>query len=160
MAHNNDRASLQLRAQEIINANPAGMSVREAVKQALLERYGHDENALAEFAATVAASSLTGLRKRTYELPDPDTQMMFEIPQVIGIRTEDGDLLVSRDHADLSQVRQWLGEGQQHHATQLLRFKRGQAEIEPLKNEEGTLPWWSARHMLCQADEEEGGGDE
>ncbi len=36
----------------------------------------------------------------------------------------------------------------------LLRFKRGQAEIEPLKNEEGTLPWWSARHMLAQADDE------
>src|SRR6266700_8372792 len=81
-------------------------------------------------------------------------QLMFEVPQVIGIRTEDGDLLVSRDHADLSQVRQWLGEGRQHHATQLLRFKRGQAEIEPLKNEEGTLPWWSARHMLAQADDE------
>lgn len=153
MAQNNDRASLQLRAQEIINANPTGISVRDAVKQALIERFGHDENALADFAATVTASSLTGLRKRTYELPDPDTQMMFEIPQVIGIRTQEGDLLVARDHADLDQVRQWLDEGCQHHATQHLRFKRGKAEVEPLKNEPGTLPWWSARHMLVQGDE-------
>lgn len=159
MAQNNDRASLQLRAQEIINAHPTGISVREAVKQALIERFGHDENALAEFAATVTAPSLTGLRKRTYELPDPGEQLMFEIPQVIGIRTEDGDLLVSRDHADLGQVRQWLDEGCQHHATQHLRFKRGKAEIEPLKNEDGSLPWWSARHMLAQAEEEADGGE-
>lgn len=149
----NDRASLTVRAQEIINANPAGMSVRDAVKQALLERYGHDENALADFAATVTASSLTGLRKRTYDLPERDEQLMFEVPQVIGIRTEDGDLLVSRQHADLGQVRQWLQEGRQHHATQLLRFKRGQAEIEPLKEEDGALPWQSARHMLPPAGE-------
>lgn len=159
MAQNNDRASLQLRAQEIINANPAGMSVREAVKQALLERYGHDENALADFAAAVAASSLTGLRKRTYELPDPDAPLMFEIPQVIGIRTEDGDLLVSRDHADLGQVCQWLDEGCQHHATQHLRFKRGKAEVEPLKNEPRSLPWRSARHMLTQPDSEAPGDE-
>lgn len=153
MSRNNDRASLQLRAQEIINASPEGMSIREALKQALLERYGHDPEALAEAAAAFGASSLSGLRKRTYELPD-DQGALFQVPNIIGIRTDDGDLLIPRQNASLGQVRQWQKEGQQHHATQLLRFKRAGTELDALKEEPAELPWWSARHALTQGEEE------
>lgn len=153
MSRRNDRASLQLRAQEIINSNPDGMTTREALKQAILERYPNDPAAIAEAFAAVAQSSMSGLRKRTYELPEDDVAL-FEIPGVIGIRTEEGDLLVPRDHANLGQVRQWQKEGQGHHATQLLRFKRAGADLEGLKEEPADLPWWSARHMLTQAEDE------
>lgn len=158
MSRFNDRASLQLRAQEIINASPNGMHIREALKRALLERYGHDPDALAEAAASYGAASMAGLRKRTYELPD-DEGALFQIPGVIGNRTEDGDLLIPRENANLGQVRQWQKEGQQHHATQLLRFKRAGKSLEPLKEEPADLPWWQARHMLTEG-ESEGGGDE
>lgn len=151
MTKSNDRASLQLRAQEIINANPDGMTVREALKRAILERFPNDPDAIADAFAAVAQSSMSGLRKRTYELPESD-EGLFEIPSVIGIRTDDGDLLVPRDHAALSQVRQWQKEGQQHHATQLLRFKRAGTDLDSVKDEPGELPWWSARHMLTESE--------
>lgn len=153
MTRSNDRASLQLRAQEIINSNPDGMTTREALKRAILERYPNDPEAIADAFAAVAQSSMSGLRKRTYELPDEDSGL-FEIPSVIGIRTEDGDLLIPREHAALGQVRQWQKEGQSHHATQLLRFKRAGADLDSLKDEPADLPWWSARHMLTQAEGE------
>ena len=148
MSRLSDRASLQLRAQEIINASPDGMSIREALKQALLEKYGHDPDALAEAAAAFGASAMSGLRKRTYELPD-DQGALFQIPNVIGIRTDDGDLLISRRHANLGQVRQWQKEGQQHHATQLLRFKRAGKDLEPLKEEPAETLWLQARQALA-----------
>lgn len=153
MSYRNDRASLQLRAQEIINANPEGMTTREAMKRAILERYPNDIEAVAEAFAAVAQGSLSGLRKRTYELPDSEGAL-FELPAIIGIRTEDGDLLVPRQHANLGQARQWQREGEQHHATQLLRFKRASNDLEPLKDEPAELPWWSARNMLTAVDEE------
>ncbi len=154
MSRFNDKASLQLRAQEIINASAQGMNIRQALKQALLERYGHDLDALAEAAAAFGASGMSGLRKRTYELPD-DQASLFQIPNVIGIRTEDGDLLIPRQNANLGQVRQWQKEGHQHHATQLLRFKRAGKELEAVKEEPAELPWWQARHTLMQGAEEE-----
>lgn len=146
-----DRNSLQLRAQEIINGSADGMTVQQALKRALLERYANDPDGLAEACAMLAAGTMSGLRRRTYELPDSQGSL-FEPPAIIGIRTEDGDLLVPRQHASLGQVKQWQREGQQHHATQLLRFKRAGADLEPLKDEEENVPWWSARAMLVQVE--------
>jgi hypothetical protein len=145
----NDKTSIQLRAQEIIQANPDGMYLRDALKQAILERYKNDSNALAEVAATSLMTGMSGLRKRTYELSDQPG--MFEIPSVIGIRTDEGDLLIARESADLDHVRQWQREGQQHHSTQLLRFKRAGDELQGLKEEPGTIPWSAARNMLAPA---------
>lgn len=149
---NNDRSSLRLRAQEIINASTEGITVRQAMKQALVERYADDPDGLAEAAAALAAAGMSGLRKRTYELPDRQ-DALFEIPSVIAVRTEEGDLLIPRDHANLAHVRQWQREGQQHHATQLLRFKRAGADLAELEEEPDTLPWMSARTMLTGGDE-------
>ena len=149
-----DKASLQLRAQEIINAHPEGMTTRAALKQAILERYQHNADALADVAVSFAGTIMSNLVKATHNLPD-DNGTLFQIPGVIGIRSEDGDLLIARDHADLDQVRQWVREGLQHHSTQRLRFKRANAELESLKDEDGSLPWWSARAMLAQGEDDE-----
>lgn len=144
----NDRRSLQLRAQEIINASPNGMTVNEALKRALLERYGNDVDAMAGVAAAMGAGILKGLRKRTYDLPEQEDGVLFQVPSIIGIATVDGDLLVPREHAALGQVRQWQKEGLQHHATQVLRFKRAGRDLDELKEEPDELPWWSARAAL------------
>lgn len=144
----NDRRSLQLRAQEIINASPIGITVNEALTSALLERYGDDIQGLARCAAAMGAGILKGLRRRTYDLPEPTADVLFQVPSVIGISTVDGDLLVPREHAVIDQVRQWQKEGLQHHSTQVLRFKRAGRDLDELKDEPGDLPWWSARAML------------
>jgi hypothetical protein len=143
-----DRRSLQLRAQEIINASPDGMTVNEALKRALLERYGNDVEALANAAASLGAGMLKGLRKRTYDLPEQEDGVLFQIPSVIGISTPEGDLLIPREQANTGQVKQWQKEGLQHHSTQVLRFKRAGRDLESLKDEPDDLPWWSARAML------------
>jgi hypothetical protein len=149
----NDRQSLILRAQEIITSNPDGMTARMAYKSALLERFKGDPEALAEHAASLAAGTLAGLRKRTYDLPDTEIGALFNIPQVIGIRTEDGDLLVSRDHADTDQVQQWAREGDQYHSTQRLRFRRFREQLEPLKELEKPIPWWEGKSRLLQIEQ-------
>ncbi|MGH3535436.1 MAG: hypothetical protein ACRDQG_12120 [Pseudonocardiaceae bacterium] len=149
-----DRSSLRLRAQEIINANADGMTVRQALKQAALERYGDNPEMLAEAFATAASSAMADLRRRTYELPD-DAGTLFEIPAAIGIRTDEGDLLVPRDRASLAHVRQWQREGQQHHSTQLLRFKRAGSHLHTLKDEDEQLPWAQVRHMIAAGESED-----
>lgn len=156
---NSDRSSLKLRAQEIINASPNGMTVREALKQAAIERYGNNVDALADAFATAASSGMADLRKRTYELPDDDGAL-FEIPAAIGIRTDEGDLLVPRDRASLGHVRQWQKEGQQHHSTQLLRFKRAGKHLEHLKGEDDALPWSNARGLITSGEDETEGSDD
>jgi hypothetical protein len=152
-----DRNSLQLRAQEIIIANPEGMTVKEALKRAILERYPNDPERIAEAFASAAQSAMSGLRKRTYELPDDNGVALFEVPEVIGVRTEDGDLLVTRQVASLGQIRSWQKDGHQHHAAQALRFKRAGNQLDPLKDESDRLPWVNARQMLAAI--EEGSGD-
>lgn len=160
MSGSNDRRSLQLRAQEIINASTTGMTVNDALKQALLERYGNDADKLASVAAALGAGMLKGIRKRTQELPEQEEGVLFQIPSVIGIATIDGDLLVPREHANLDQVRQWQKEGLQHHATQVLRFKRAGHDLDELKEESGELPWWSARAALTGIELEDDEEDE
>jgi hypothetical protein len=156
----NDRTSLQLRAQEIIIANPDGMTVREALKRAILERYPNDPERIAEAFAAVAQSAMSGLRKKTYELPDDRDLTLFEVPEVIGVRTEDGDLLVTRQAASLGQVKSWQKDGHQYHSTQTLRFKRAGQRLDSLKDEDDELPWINARHMLTAAEEDSSDGND
>lgn len=146
-----DKASLQLRAQEIINASPDGMTTKDALKQAILERYRDDPAALADLAAGLAQSTMKGLRRRTYDLPDPGQSALFEIPTVIANRTKDGDLIIPRDHANVEQVQQWQREGDQYHSTQALRFKRFGEDLKPLKDVDPKLSWQAARRMLASA---------
>lgn len=155
MSH--EKASLQLRAQEIINASPAGMTTTEALERAIWERFKDDPRGMAKFAAVATQSTMKGLRKRTYELPDPDQAALFDIPSVIGVPTDEGDLLVPREHANLGQVRQWQKDGQKHHATQLLRFKRAGADLAPLEDEPCDLPWQSARRMIATRQDDSDG---
>lgn len=154
-----DRQSLILRTQEIVARNPKGITSKEAFAQALMERYGDDPSALAQVAASFAVSALSGLRKRTYDLPPEDPMLPLSIPQWIGIRTEDGDLLVAREEAELDQVRQWAREAESHHSTQKLRMKRFRERLDLIKDEPGSLPWWSAKNLILSIEEEKPDGE-
>jgi hypothetical protein len=148
--------SLRLRAQEIITSSPDGMTTRQGMKRALAERFKDDPAGLLEFAAAAGCVGMKDLRKRTYDLPEPGEGVLFDLPQIIGVSTPEGDLLVPREKATLGQVRQWTREGSQHHATQKLRFRRFAEELEPLKEESDELAWWAARAMLAS---ESGAGE-
>lgn len=155
-----DKASLQLRAQEILNAHPEGMTTRAALKQAILERYGDDANAIADALVTFAGSIMSALARATFNLPE-DNGSLFQIPSVIGVPTEEGDKLVGRAYATNDQVEKWLDRGLQHHSTQRLRFKRAKSEFEQVKTElkqagdddAGSKLWVSSRAMLCQSED-------
>jgi mannitol-1-phosphate/altronate dehydrogenase len=149
----NDRQSLILRTQEIVSRHPEGITSREAYKQALLERYKNDPAGMADHAATLAVGTLSQLRKRTYELPPEDPSLPLAIPQWIGIRTDEGDLLVARDEAELGQVRQWAREAESHHSTQKLRIKRFRERLDTVKDEPDALPWWSAKNLILSIEE-------
>lgn len=144
----NDRA-LSLRAQEIISASADGMTTAQAMEAVLRERFAGDPDGLLKWAASVGSSGLKGIRKRTYEIPDLFQGTLIQIPQVIGVTTPEGDLLIPRDKATLGQVRQWAREASQHHSVQKLRFKRFREQLDTtLKEESDELPWWSARALM------------
>ena len=154
----NDRQSLVLRTQEIIRQHPEGITSREAYAQALMERFGNDAAAMAQHAATLAVGTLSALRKQTYVLPPEDPMLPLAIPQWIGIRTEDGDLLIERDQAELGQVRQWAREAESHHSTQKLRIKRLRERLDVIKDEPDSLPWWAAKNQILSVEEAPSGG--
>lgn len=149
----NDRQSLILRTQEIIRRHPEGMTSRDAYAQALVERFGGDMQAMAQHAATLAVGTLSALRKQTYELPPEDPTLPLAIPQWIGIRTEEGDLLIARDQAELGQVRQWSREAESHHSTQKLRMKRLRERLDLIKDEPDALPWWTAKNLILSIEQ-------
>lgn len=133
--------SIVLRAQEIINnatATGGKITLHDAVRTALREKYGNDPERLLD----VAASAMTGvakvLRKATYELPEQ--QGLLDIPGCIAVSTPEGDLFIARDLATNRQVFQWCEEGYQYHSTHRLRFKKGREvakkliEIDPDAN--------------------------
>lgn len=145
----NDRTSIRLRAQEILLANPAGMTTHEAMKRALAERFKDDPPGLLEFAATSSGSLLRGLRQRTYELQQPSDLSLFEAPPVIGITTPDGDLLISTDMAITGHVRQWHRERGRWLATQTLRGHRfAEQSLDPISDIDDEVPWTQARALL------------
>lgn len=145
----NERNSLRLRAQEILLADPVGMSTREAMKRALAERFKDDPAGLLEFAATSSDSLLKDLRQRTYELQEPGDLTLFDPPPVIGITTPEGDFIVSTEVATVGQVRQWERERKQWLATQALRGKRFREQsLEPIADVPDDTPWAEARLIL------------
>lgn len=153
--------SLQLRVQEIVANSPVPINVQDAFKQALLERYGQDIDAMAAAFAAVGAATMRGLRKRTYELPETDDQSsLFDVPAVIGISTTEGDLLIPKDQASTGHVRQWTREGLQHHSTQRMRFKRAATELEAVQDIDGEVPWHETRKMLGERKQQELESDE
>lgn len=140
--------TIQLRAQEIAHNSAGPINLTEAIKQAFLERY-RDLDSLAGAAAQLGASSLKGVRLRTFDLPEENGQgTLFDIPQWIGISTPEGDLLIPKDQANLGEVRQWTKEGQQHHSTQQLRFKRFGKELDGVEDLPDELGWAEARKTL------------
>lgn len=58
-------------------------------------------------------------RQQTYHLDEPGPDGNLGIPEIIGISTPDGDVFVRREDATLAQVRQWVAEGEAHHARAL-----------------------------------------
>jgi hypothetical protein len=142
-----DRGTIQARAQEISYNSPVPIAVREACKQALQERYGSNPDALLEAAATLAAGAMSGLRQRTYHLPEQAT-LISDIPGVIGITTPDGDLIIPKAEATAEQVRQWNKEALQHHSTQRLRHRRFAKDLAIAEDEPGETRWAEMRGVI------------
>lgn len=129
--------SIIARAQEFIARSASPITSREALKQALAERYASDPEGLLNFAVDGGVSAMRDLRKRTYDLPEQPG--LFDLPPVIGISTPLGDLFIHLDDATAGQVGQWAREGEQHHGSQHKRFKaiRGQIKesaLDPSEN--------------------------
>lgn len=142
--------SLMLRVQEILQVQPDAMTMREAVTIALRERYT-DYDSLLQAASAFGAASANGLRKRTYDLRDQPT--LFDIPEVIAIRTVDGDLFIKREHATLGQVRQHHHELSQYLAVQAMRSHRYGDELTQLASLPDDMLWIEARTALGPGDE-------
>lgn len=142
-----DRGTVQARAQEISCNSPTPITVREACKQALRELYGNNPDALLDAAATLAAGAMSGLRQRTYQLPEQLT-LTSDIPGVIGITTPDGDLIIPKSEATAAQVRQWAKEAMQHHSAQRLRFKRFAKDLEIADDEPDETRWAELRAVI------------
>jgi hypothetical protein len=138
--------SLVLRAQEIINKTEGPITAREAMKQALIERYANDINALADMAAGLVPGMTKRLRQATYELPEPNG--LFDIPGVISIMTTDGACFIHREEATVGQTRQYLREATSFHATQTLRFERANEELKLLADVDDEVLWTEARRQL------------
>ena len=131
--------SLTMRAQEIIAQSETTISAFQAARQALAERcLTYDE--LLDYSTNGLVTAMRDLRKRLYDLPEQDT-LDLDIPSAIGITSPDGDLFIGRDHATLDQVRQWADEGQQHHSTQNLRFKRFKERLRAFGAIDGSELW-------------------
>lgn len=151
--------SIRLRAQEIVLNSSEPLTTVAAITQALRERFGDDIDALYEAAAASAASSLRGLKRSTWILPEEDGPedgpedgqiALFDIPQVIVVSTEEGDLVVPKPQAATGHVRQWVREGTQHHSVQLSRFKRAGREMEAADDQDDSIPWDETRVALVE----------
>src|SRR6266700_1473191 len=142
-----DRGTVQARAQEISCNSSKPITVREACRQALHELYGNNPDALLEAAATLAAGAMSGLRQRTYELPEQAT-LTSDIPGIIGITTPEGDLIIPRAEAAAGQVRQWNREALQHHSTQRLRHKRFAKDLKIAEDEPDETGWPEMRSVI------------
>jgi hypothetical protein len=138
--------SLQVRAQEIINASPEPITSVKAIERALREMYS-DYETLVRATAVLAAASSKAIRQATYTLPDERQGHLFDIPAYIVVMTPEGDLYIPKDQADSDQVLQWGKEALRHHSVQRLRFERVVKEVESLGLEKA-VSWTEARKML------------
>ena len=83
--------SLQLRAQEIMQANPGEIAAADAIKQALNERYEGDLAAIVDFASIYISKSMGALKVAAYELDDSQG-VLFSLPTTIVVDTDRGSL--------------------------------------------------------------------
>jgi hypothetical protein len=142
------KTTIQVRAQELIEKSGRALLVRDAVVMALRELCPDRESAI-ELAATFMAGMGLALRRESYDLPEHNGQgTLFDVPTWIVVTSPEGDLAIEKDHATMGQVRQWRREGQQHHATQHLRFKRAGEELDLISDLDDELPWAEARAIL------------
>jgi hypothetical protein len=126
--------SLIARAQQIIAEATEQITGRDALRQAVHEKYQNNPEALLDAFVDASMSGLRELRKRTYELPDSPT--LFDLPSVIGVRSPDGDLYVHLQDATAGQVQQWASEGEQYHGSQRRRFKAIRKQVKELDSAE------------------------
>ena len=126
--------SLVARTQQIIVDATGQVTSRDALRQAVVERYGSDVDALIDAFVAASMSGLRELRKRTYELDEGPT--LFNLPSVIGVTTADGDLFVHLNDATAGQVQQWAAEGEQYHGSQRSRFKAIRKQVAELDSAE------------------------
>jgi hypothetical protein len=141
-----DQQWLVLRTQEIIASSANEIKGKDAVKEALRERFAGNFDLLLDFAASVTGV-LKKLSAATYNLPEHPTLAM-DIPQTIVVNTEDGPLFVDRQHAELGHVRSWVFDGLQHHRTQGYRFNRMAKELALLEDRPDELAWVEVRQEL------------
>jgi hypothetical protein len=149
MAPRFDRGTIQLRAQEIVLSSLIPITLRDACRRVLEERYRDDPAGLLEAATTLAAGAMTGIRKRTYEIPEQQAALT-DIPGVIGITSPEGDMFVQRSEATVGQVRQWNREAMQHHSTQRLRHKRFRDELGLVEDIPDEAQWQQTRQVQAE----------
>lgn len=141
--------TLLLRTKEIIDNSTESILVRDAMKQALLERYQTRE-AMADAAVSFADGVMKELRKASYVLPDDSQGRLFQLPPSIWIHTPDGEKYINRDEATMGEVRQWLREGIKYHAVQGMRFARFKEGLQVLEDVDDDVLWTEARNALAE----------
>jgi len=130
--------TLIARAQELAADGPDHrVQATVALTAAILERYGDDPKRIAEEWATREAGSLKKARENSYKQPDNPT--LFDVPSVIVITSDAGDVFIKRDQATVAEVRQWAREGLKWHTGQTKSFTRlvdrlAEAEIDDADN--------------------------
>lgn len=144
--------SARLRAYELVQKSAQPMTLQQAYEVVYSERYGNDLKAILRELAKQATGSSRALVKATYTLPESDDgqTVLFDIPAVIAVHTPDGPLFIPWDRATGRQVKQWLDEGERHHATQKYRFKNGRKDFEVLDDSELDMPWPELRLVLAE----------
>jgi hypothetical protein len=93
---------------------------------------------------------MTGIRKRTYEIPEQPELALTDMPSVIGITTPGGDMFVQRSEATVGQVRQWNREALQHHSTQRLRHKRFRDDLKLIDDIHEDAGWLETRPIQIE----------
>lgn len=140
--------TLMLRAYEIAENSTEKIYLREAFKQAALERY-RDLESMAEAMATLGESSWNAYKKRQYELPDNSQGQLFDLPSHIVIDTPDGGpLLLHRSEATKAQAKQYAEEGFRLHTTQRLRFKQAVQDCALVDDLDDETSWQEARKVI------------
>jgi hypothetical protein len=142
--------SLMFRVQEIIQNQSGPITDDEALEIAVRELYPDYESLLQR---TIKSEKATGnaLRKRTYELAEQPG--LFDIPSWIGIKSEGGNVFVSRECADMDHVRQHSNEVYQHASVLILRAERYRKEVRLRQHCPGHMLWTEARLAVGAGDE-------
>jgi hypothetical protein len=125
-----------------------------AIELALRERYKtpkqFDEllNAAVRFFMEGHKRFISELKRTTLELPEPTQGLLFDIPGLIFIETDEGPMFIQREVATLGEVREWDRYAVQHHAVQKMRFERLTKQLEIVKDIDDSVPWKDAHDIM------------